>query len=179
MYDYEWFDEWFDEWLMYELYDVWFDELFDADLETEIEKLKSFGDLILVYMYYDSKALLKIEAADTEYSEFTAANEVDCEKAIMRFEKIYNKCASWANGTYKSDKEKIQHFIKNCPPAIKKEYLSYVTAPGTRVNTRFQNYVSFKRILREVWETVETNNQLQTTLGITMESSIPMLPSVW
>jgi hypothetical protein len=112
----------------------------------------------------------KLEEARNKLNGFRGAEYTDHDLFISEFEKLFDVCTSWFRKPIENDFDKLQRVLRECPEAVKAQYIAYVTDPVRKVDELSTSWNEFCAIFQIVWKSAFDKLLLQRSMGIQMNT---------
>ena len=141
--------------------------------------VKSFGDLVLSYVCYESNLAEKLKLSRRLWESVKGDNEKDCERYLFAENQAFDTCTSWLGSVIVNDLDRFNHLLKNSPVAVKSAYISYLANPENDVNQNSVLTMDYDRLLkvfRKIWQMAQTT--IQMTASLLQQQPTAMAPSV-
>ena len=142
-------------------------ELVSSDWDAEY--VKSFADLVLSYVCFESDVTGKLAQAKSKWLQISGTGVTECEDYLAAEKKAFDICSSWFGKEVDTDFHRFELLLEKSPEAVKSAYVQHLSSPENRVtesSVMRMEYADMLTVFQTVWNTAKVSLSVSSRLNM-------------
>ena len=142
-------------------------ELVSSDWDSEI--VKSFADMVLSYVCYESDVTGKLAQAKSKWLQISGTDVTECEDYLAAEKKAFDTCSSWFGKEVDTDFHRFELLLEKSPEAVKSAYIQYLSNPENKVtesSVMRMEYADMLTVFQTVWNAAKVSFSVSSRLNV-------------
>ena len=142
-------------------------ELVSSDWDAE--HVKSFADLVLSYVCFESDVTGKLAQAKSKWLQISGTGMTECEDYLTAEKKAFDICSSWFGKEVDTDFHRFELLLEKSPEAVKSAYVQHLSSPENRVtesSVMRMEYADMLTVFQTVWNAAKVSLSVSSRLNM-------------
>ena len=142
-------------------------ELVSSDWDAE--HVKSFADLVLSYVCFESDVTGKLAQAKSKWLQISGTGVTECEDYLAAEKKAFDICSSWFGKEVDTDFHRFELLLEKSPEAVKSAYVQHLSSPENRVtesSVMRMEYADMLTVFQTVWNAAKVSLSVSSRLNM-------------
>ena len=142
-------------------------ELVSSDWDAEY--VKSFADLVLSYVCFESDVTGKLAQAKSKWLQISGTGVTECEDYLAAEKKAFDICSSWFGKEVDTDFHRFELLLEKSPKTVKSAYVQHLSSPENRVtesSVMRMEYADMLTVFQTVWNTAKVSLSVSSRLNM-------------